>query len=87
MRVVTDWRALDKFVASQLSHEEVRSLTGPVPELEPVAGFGVDASAAADSDIAAMLLLQGEGDRGEGKVEGLLSASSDGICVFENRWS
>ncbi|ONK56284.1 uncharacterized protein A4U43_C10F6110 [Asparagus officinalis] len=45
---VTDWRALDKFVASQLSHEGSH-------EIERVAGFGADS----ESDIAAMLSSDG----------------------------
>lgn len=48
---VTDWRALDKFIASQLSHDQDRS-SGPEPELEPAAGFGVDGD---PTDIAVML--------------------------------
>ncbi|KAK3011617.1 hypothetical protein RJ639_011685 [Escallonia herrerae] len=70
---VTDWRALDKFVASQLSQEERY-------EGEGVSSFGQD------DDMAAFLLLQ-SGGREEGpKLNGFLSSSSDrdiGICIFD----
>ncbi|KAH7664641.1 NAC domain-containing protein [Dioscorea alata] len=73
---VTDWRALDKFVASQLSHEERYDADQQCSEL----GHAVDKN----SEMA--LLLLGSGDEEENKLNGLLSSSLDcdfGICVFD----
>ncbi|KAG6645603.1 NAC domain-containing protein 37-like isoform X1 [Carya illinoinensis] len=71
---VTDWRALDKFVASQLSQEERFEGDGE-------SSFGADH----DSDMS-LLLLQSSRDE-EGKLNGFLDSSSDvcdiGICIFE----
>lgn len=71
---VTDWRALDKFVASQLSHEDGLENEGVL------SGFGTNPS----SDMA-LLLLQNSRDEGN-KLSPFLNATSDcdiGICVFE----
>ncbi|WOL10004.1 NAC domain-containing protein [Canna indica] len=73
---VTDWRALDKFVASQLSQENNRFVGEQV-----VSGFGVEN----DSDMA-LLLLQSERDEVEKFSELLSSGGPDcdtGICIFE----
>ncbi|KAM0946748.1 putative transcription factor NAM family [Dioscorea sansibarensis] len=72
---VTDWRTLDKFVASQLSHEE-RYDAEQCSEL----GHVVDKN----SEMA--LLLLGSGDEEGSKLNGLLSSSLDcdfGICAFD----
>ena len=71
-KTVTDWRALDKFVASQLSQDE--------GDVNGVSSFG----AHYDDDMEALLFLEGGGEEG-GKL-GFLSSSSDcdiGICIFE----
>ncbi|KAI4314773.1 hypothetical protein L6164_027649 [Bauhinia variegata] len=71
---VTDWRALDKFVASQLSHEVRHELDG-VPNFE----------SHNSSDMAALLLLQNSREE-VSKLSPFLNTSSDcdiGICVFE----
>ncbi|XP_043709731.1 NAC domain-containing protein 37-like [Telopea speciosissima] len=72
---VTDWRALDKFVASQLSQED-RYDGG-----QGMSSFGDHYN----SDMA-LLLLQSNREEGN-KLNGLLSSNSDcdiGICVFDN---
>ncbi|KAG2408782.1 NAC domain-containing protein [Vigna angularis] len=70
---VTDWRALDKFVASQLSQEERHEIEG----MSSFAGHS-------GSDMA-LLLLQNTNERN--KFNPFLSAASSdcdiGICVFE----
>ncbi|XP_027347670.1 NAC domain-containing protein 37-like [Abrus precatorius] len=76
---VTDWRALDKFVASQLS-QEVRH------ETEGVSSF---ANHYSSSDMALLLLPNNNNksrDNEENKLNPFLNTSSDcdiGICVFE----
>ena len=76
---VTDWRALDKFVASQLSHEVETDHQGVL-----LSSFGTNNNPS--SDMALMLLQQGNRDE-ENKLSPFLNASSDcsdiGICVFE----
>ncbi|XP_059643802.1 NAC domain-containing protein 37-like [Cornus florida] len=70
---VTDWRALDKFVASQLSQEDRY-------EDEGVSSFGMHN----DSDTAPLLFLQSGREEGI-KLNGFLSSSPDrdiGICIF-----
>ncbi|KAL9328242.1 hypothetical protein ACSQ67_003245 [Phaseolus vulgaris] len=70
---VTDWRALDKFVASQLSQEDTLETNG-LSSFEPH-----------DSHDMALLLLQSSRDEGN-KLSPFLNTSSDcdiGICVFE----
>ncbi|TKY70462.1 NAC domain-containing protein 37 [Spatholobus suberectus] len=70
---VTDWRALDKFVASQLSQED-RHDTNGLSSFEPH-----------DNHDMALLLLQSSRDEGN-KLSPFLTTSSDcdiGICVFE----
>ncbi|RDY06802.1 NAC domain-containing protein 37, partial [Mucuna pruriens] len=68
---VIDWRALDKFVASQLS-----------PEIEGVSSFATHSS----SDMA-LLLLQSSRDNEGNKFNPFLNTSSSdsdiGICMFE----
>jgi len=70
---VTDWRAFDKFVASQLSQEERH-------EIEGMSSFATHTG----SDMA-LLLLQNTNERN--KFNPFLSTSSSdcdiGICVFE----
>ncbi|KAK3148510.1 hypothetical protein QOZ80_3BG0295920 [Eleusine coracana subsp. coracana] len=83
--VATDWRALDKFVASQL---------GPVEE----GGGGLDASASAshqpldqhgeEDDMAALLFLNSDGREEVERWAGLLGPAGGGdgdlgICVFK----
>lgn len=71
---VTDWRALDKFVASQLSQ-------GDRHEADALPSFDNHTS----SDMA-LLLLQSSRDNEGNKLSPFLSTSSDcdiGICVFE----
>ncbi|KAL5224530.1 hypothetical protein ABZP36_011169 [Zizania latifolia] len=81
--VTTDWRALDKFVASQLSTEEQHHTCRGLQEYckTPGAGNAGD-DADADADMAALLLLDGDGqeeDTGRwlGAAAGLLSAVAD----------
>ncbi|KAM1062655.1 hypothetical protein ACFX1T_026921 [Malus domestica] len=77
---VTDWRALDKFVASQLSQEERYEGDGG-------ASFGAN-----DESDMALLLLQSSSARDEddqlgNKLNGFLNSTTDcdiGICIFEN---
>ncbi|KAL5557585.1 hypothetical protein UlMin_039821 [Ulmus minor] len=75
-KVVTDWRALDKFVASQLSQEDRYEGDGE-------SSFGLPQ----DPDMEALLMLQGSSSRDDGnKFNGFLNSSSDcdiGICIFE----
>ncbi|KAJ9146991.1 hypothetical protein P3X46_029202 [Hevea brasiliensis] len=71
---VTDWRAFDKFVASQLSQEDRYDGDNAVPS------FGGENS----SDMSLLLLQSGRDD--EKKFNGFLSSSSDcdiGICIFD----
>ncbi|KAG8662796.1 hypothetical protein MANES_01G144500v8 [Manihot esculenta] len=72
---VTDWRALDKFVASQLSQED--KYDGD----NAVSSFGGEYG----SDMSLLLLQSGRDD--ENKFNGFLTSSSDdcdiGICIFE----
>lgn len=76
---VTDWRALDKFVASQLSQEE-RYDEG---ERVTNSNMGIHEN---NTDMA-LLLLQSSGSREEeNKINGFLSSGPDcdiGICIFE----
>ncbi|GAB4847510.1 hypothetical protein Ancab_026569 [Ancistrocladus abbreviatus] len=79
---VTDWRALDKFVASQLMSQDNESDRQGVS-----AGFGGDDDSY-NSEMAALLLLQSEGSRDEdNKLSGLLMSSNTdsdiGICIFD----
>lgn len=71
---VTDWRALDKFVASQLSQEDRFEGDGE-------SSFGQHH----DSDMSLLLLQSSRDDEGN-KLNGFLNSSSDcdiGICIFE----
>ena len=71
---VTDWRALDKFVASQLSQEDRFEGDGE-------SSFGQHH----DSDMSLLLLQSSRDDEGN-KLNGYLNSSSDcdiGICIFE----
>ncbi|GJX27679.1 NAC domain-containing protein 37-like protein [Tanacetum coccineum] len=79
---VRDWRALDKFVASQLSHEEEIQCMGE--------GFSSSLEENHNSDLNFMLMQRGieEGGGNEGKLSGFLgSTSSDhfdiGLCIFD----
>jgi hypothetical protein len=72
---VTDWRALDKFVASQLSQEDRFDGDGE-------SSFGAHDR---NSDMS-LLLLQSSRVDDEEKLNGFLNSSSDcdiGICIFE----
>lgn len=72
---VTDWRALDKFVASQLSQEDRFEGDGE-------SSFG----AHQNSDMSLLLLQSSRVDDEETKLNGFLNSSSDcdiGICIFE----
>ncbi|KAJ7944190.1 NAC domain-containing protein [Quillaja saponaria] len=71
---VTDWRALDKFVASQLSQEDRHEGDGGLSSFD---GHN-------NSDMA-LLLLQSSRDEGS-KLSPFLNRNSDsdiGICIFE----
>ncbi|KAG1362355.1 NAC domain-containing protein 37 [Cocos nucifera] len=72
---VTDWRALDKFVASQLSQEDRFSAERVVSD------FGADN----DSDMALLLLQSGRLE--VGKLNGFLTSGEPecdiGVCEFE----
>ncbi|KAJ4967007.1 hypothetical protein NE237_018856 [Protea cynaroides] len=74
---VTDWRALDKFVASQLSQEDRYD-----GDHQGISNFGDHHN----SDMA-LLLLQSTREEGN-KLNGLLSPNSDchdiGICIFDH---
>ncbi|OMO84607.1 hypothetical protein COLO4_21946, partial [Corchorus olitorius] len=73
---VTDWRALDKFVASQLSHEE-RLFEGD----QGVSFEGNNSNA----DMALLLLQSSSREEGN-KLNEFLNSSSDcgiGICIFD----
>ncbi|KAK7309339.1 hypothetical protein RJT34_05979 [Clitoria ternatea] len=75
-QVTTDWRDLDKFVASQLSQEEIHETTDGVLQ-----NFETHHN---NSDMA-LLLLQSSRDEGD-RISPFLNTSSDcdiGICVFE----
>ncbi|XP_068640563.1 NAC domain-containing protein 37-like [Aristolochia californica] len=70
---VTDWRTLDRFVASQLSQEERYDITRIT-----------DVGLHQDSDMA-LLVLQSSREEGN-KLNELLSSTTDcdfGICIFE----
>ncbi|KAM7265859.1 hypothetical protein ACFE04_003542 [Oxalis oulophora] len=77
---VTDWRALDKFVASQLSQEENRYDRA---DNENTSSFGAQCS----SDMSALLMLQGGKDLEHEEVskfsEFLNSDCDHGICIFD----
>ncbi|KAK8674107.1 hypothetical protein V6N13_112405 [Hibiscus sabdariffa] len=80
----TDWRTLDKFVASQLSHEDRYDNGGDQqgPGAASISSF--DANSCSNSDMA-LLLLQSSREEGN-KLKELLSWSSDcdiGICMFD----
>ncbi|KAJ1422580.1 NAC domain [Sesbania bispinosa] len=75
---VTDWRALDKFVASQLSQEHRHETDD-----------GVESSFAShihNSSDMALMLLQSSRDEGNKLISPFFNSSSDcdfGICVFD----
>ncbi|MBA0862387.1 hypothetical protein Goshw_007829 [Gossypium schwendimanii] len=79
---VTDWRALDKFVASQLSHED-RYNNGN-QERASISSF--DANSSSNSDMEALLLLQSSREE-RNKLKELLNSSTShydvGICIFD----
>lgn len=88
---VTDWRSLDKFVASQLSQED-RYDESSNHILHGVSSFGhqkmID-----NSDMAPLpLYLQSDYAEEGSKINGFFSSSSNsddcdniGICIFENQ--
>ncbi|MBA0743292.1 hypothetical protein Gogos_005994, partial [Gossypium gossypioides] len=79
---VTDWRALDKFVASQLSHED-RYNNG---DQEGASISSFDANNSSNSDMEALLLLQSSREE-RNKLKELLNSSTShcdvGICIFD----
>ncbi|KAG8474577.1 hypothetical protein CXB51_031332 [Gossypium anomalum] len=79
---VTDWRALDKFVASQLSHED-RYNNG---DQEGASISTFDANNSSNSDMEALLLLQSSREERD-KLKELLNSSTShcevGICIFD----
>lgn len=71
-KVTADWRDLDKFVASQLSH-------GDRYGLEDVGGSGCSDY----SDLGLILLQQSGGEEGGPKLNELSTSDCDfGICIF-----
>ncbi|KAE8664209.1 NAC domain-containing protein 37 [Hibiscus syriacus] len=81
IKKVTDWRTLDRFVASQLSHED-RYNNGDQHGAASISSF--DANNCSNSDMA-LLLLQRSREEGNNLKE-LLSSSSDcdvGICMLD----
>lgn len=81
---VTDWRALDKFVASQLSQEDRLFDEDQIGESSFTRRGG---HKDCDDDMA-LLLLQRSRDEEEDKLNGFLNSSSHdhcdiGICLFE----
>lgn len=87
-KVATDWRALDKFVASQLSPTECSggSLEETAPPAAAMANVGLD-HGEDDDDMAALLFLNSDGREEAERWTGLLGpAGGDGdfgLCVFE----
>ncbi|KAF0911079.1 hypothetical protein E2562_005462 [Oryza meyeriana var. granulata] len=89
-KVTTDWRALDKFVASQLSPGECGSMEATPEAAAAAAVAGVSSQLDhVDDDMAALLFLNSderdEVDRWTGLL-GSAGASGDGdlgICVFD----
>lgn len=74
---VTDWRALDKFVASQLSQDD-QERHGSSDNHGLVSGF--------ENNEALLLFQQGGNDEGSKFMSPFLNGSSDcdiGICVFD----
>ncbi|GKU99276.1 hypothetical protein SLEP1_g12144 [Rubroshorea leprosula] len=74
---VTDWRDLDKFVASQLMSQEDRS-----DGVEGISAFEGNSN----SDMAALLFLQSGREEGNKLSPFLSSTTSDcdiGICIFD----
>lgn len=91
-KVATDWRALDKFVASQLSPaaECGGSLEAAAAAASTVAASNVACSQldhGEDDDMAALLFLNSDGREEAERWTGLLGpAGGDGdfgLCVFE----
>jgi len=90
---VTDWRTLDKFVASQLSQDP--KLIGNHDHDQGVSSFNHHDQESSNSDIEeALLLLHGISGREDAMSEGnklmssFLNSSSDdtddiGICIFD----
>uniref|UniRef100_A0A5B6YMD7 Putative NAC domain-containing protein 7 isoform X1 n=1 Tax=Davidia involucrata TaxID=16924 RepID=A0A5B6YMD7_DAVIN len=75
---VTDWRALDKFVASQLSQED---------GFEGHDHHGVSSFGAQNNLDMPLLLLQSGSEEAGTRLNGFLSSSSDcdiGICIFDH---
>ncbi|GMH25171.1 hypothetical protein Nepgr_027014 [Nepenthes gracilis] len=78
---VTDWRALDKFVASQLS-QDINNGGDTLIHHQGISGFGMEEDDN-NSEIE-MLLSQSSRDDEEGKkLNGFLMSDNDiGICIF-----
>ncbi|KAJ1298994.1 hypothetical protein BS78_01G497100 [Paspalum vaginatum] len=88
--VATDWRALDKFVASQLSPAECAAAGGleaASASTTAAANAGTQLDHGEDDDMAALLFLNSDGREEEERWTGLLGpAGGDGdfgLCVFE----
>lgn len=82
---VTDWRALDKFVASQLSQEDRYCESSSTDHMiHGVSSFGQNYD---NSDMAPFLLLQSDihGEEGSQINEFLSSDCGIGICIFDNQ--
>lgn len=80
-KMTTDWRDLDKFVASQLSQEEERCDQGG--GYGNLSSFGGHESYSSDM---ALLLLQSGSDEDGNKLNELLNSDSScdiGICIFD----
>ncbi|CAL5188126.1 unnamed protein product [Lathyrus oleraceus] len=74
--VTADWRDLDKFVASQLSHEV---------EIDQgvLSSFGGGTNNIPSSDMALLLMQQGGRDEGNKFLNATSDCSDIGICIFE----
>lgn len=85
-KVATDWRALDKFVASQLSPVEGLDATA-ASAATTAGGVGSQMDQHGEDDMAALLFLNSDGREEVERWAGLLGpAGGDGdlgICVFE----
>nr|XP_034571889.1 NAC domain-containing protein 37-like isoform X1 [Setaria viridis] len=84
-KVATDWRALDKFVASQLSPTECGGSLEATAPAAAMANVGLEHGE--DDDMAALLFLNSDGREEAERWKGLLGpAGGDGdfgLCVFE----
>ncbi|KAL6645421.1 hypothetical protein ACP70R_017029 [Stipagrostis hirtigluma subsp. patula] len=85
-KVSTDWRALDKFVASQLSPAECGGSLEATAAAAAAVGSQLDHG---EDDMAALLFLNSDGREEAERWAGLLSSTGAGgdgdlgICVFD----